>query len=330
MKSNRVKERIGINHVSTVVEGIWESGWQEYAAQNDDAIDGVVLLRRGSKNPRDTGGLVFVQVKCGANGYRKDQAQYPEHIGVALGEPYITAHIARWRRVPGPCVIVFVDDTTGATCPRAWWADLRCEETFSPTNAGMLLIPKSQRFGGHSKGDFLKLCGTIPRDREIEALRLNRSDDLSPKLGAKESLRNDAWDFYKSWRGDAAPMTNPTLGPIFINRVGWKHITRMGRRGERIVQSWLLLGAARAIIANCHAVYRLGRTSSSTTVDGAEKVIDYLALRARVTFSHRQQSVIQVVLRRQRVITTGSCGGETEKIWFYSVFELRRGGDHTY
>ena len=150
MNSNRVKERIGIDVVSRIVEVDWENGWQEYAAQNDDAIDGAILMRRGSKKPIDTGGLVFVQVKCGGNGYRNDQAQYPNHIGVALGAGYIDAHRPRWVRVPGPAVLVFVDDTQNRRDPPAWWADLKRTDTYSPTNDGMLLVPKAQRFGHHS------------------------------------------------------------------------------------------------------------------------------------------------------------------------------------
>ena len=32
--SNRVKGRIGVNAVATIVENLWESGWQEYGASN--------------------------------------------------------------------------------------------------------------------------------------------------------------------------------------------------------------------------------------------------------------------------------------------------------
>ena len=159
MTSNRVKERIGINRVSTIVENLWECGWQEYAAQNDDAIDGVILMRRGSKRPIDTGGLVFVQVKCGANGYRQDQAQYPRHIGIQLGKGYIDSHMPRWHRVPGPAVLIFVDDSVSKDCPPAWWVNLRHENVISPTNQGMILIPKTQIFSHHTKGDFRKICG---------------------------------------------------------------------------------------------------------------------------------------------------------------------------
>ncbi|MDD2770459.1 MAG: DUF4365 domain-containing protein [Methylococcus sp.] len=144
MTSNRVKERIGINAVSRVVEVNWESGWQEYAAQNDDAIDGVILMRRGHKRPVDTGGIVFVQVKCGGDGYRQDQKQYPDHIGIALGSAYIQAHRARWMKVPGPAVLVFVDDTLSRDNPPAWWADLKIEGSYSPTNTGMVLLSFSK------------------------------------------------------------------------------------------------------------------------------------------------------------------------------------------
>lgn len=93
--SNRVKGRIGVNTVATIVENLWESGWQEYGASNDDAIDGVILMRKGTAKPTDTGGIVFVQVKCGGDGYRQDQKQHPNHVGVALGLAYITKHRSR-------------------------------------------------------------------------------------------------------------------------------------------------------------------------------------------------------------------------------------------
>lgn len=118
---NRTKERIGINAVSRIVEIEWNSGWQEYAAHNDEGIDGIILMRRGTKSPSDTGGIVFVQVKCGGNGYRNDQVQYPDKICLALGQEYIEKHMSRWRGVPGPVILIFVDDTLDRKLPPAWW-----------------------------------------------------------------------------------------------------------------------------------------------------------------------------------------------------------------
>lgn len=323
--NNRVKERIGINAVSQMVEVAWESGWQEYGAQNDDAIDGVILMRKGHKQPADTGGLVFVQVKCGGNGYRQDQKQYPDHIGVALGKDYIAAHLPRWQKTPGPAVLIFVDDLHDKMNAPAWWVDLKSPSTYSPSNAGMLLIPKQQKFTRHSKGDFHRLCGSGAHDRQLERFSLTRSDTLIPRLGKGESLRDDAWNFYKSWRADPSSCTNSVLGFVLVNRVGWKHMTRHGRLPERIVQSWSLLGAAKMLVANSVNVFNLGHATTVSFSDGNSHTVDYLGLRANVAFPHRHHSVIQVVLKRSRLVCPDNPSYEREKIWFYSVYELRRG-----
>lgn len=326
--SNRVKERIGVHAVARMVETLWESGWQEYSASNDDAIDGVILMRRGSANPIDTGGVVFVQVKCGGNGYRRDQHQYPEHIGIALGAQYIEVHKPRWMRVPGPAVLVFVDDTIDRNNPPAWWVDLKDESSYSPTNRGMLLIPKTQRFAHHTKGDFHRLCGPGTQDRTLNVIELNRTQTLIPRLGRNESLRDDAWGFYKAWRSDKAARMNPRVGEVLVNRIGWKHITRRDRLPERIMQSWMLLGAAKQIIAQESRVLNFGRASVRDLEDGSKLVDDYLGLRSTITFPYRHHAVVQVVLKRSRVIRPSPSwrGTDAQKIWFYSVYELRRGG----
>ena len=324
MVSNRTKERIGINAVSRIVETDWESGWQEYATQNDDAVDGIILMRKGSKYQADTGGVVFVQVKCGGNGYRQDQAQYPDHICIQLGTKYIKTHMRRWMRVPGPMVLIFVDDTLDKKLPPAWWVDLRTD-CISPTNQGVILIPKKQRFGHHEKGAFHTLCGPGPVDRELITIKLTKEHQVSIHLGKNESLRNDAWTYYKNWRADEGSCFHPTIGQIFVNRVGWKHITRVGRSQERIVLSWLLLGAAREMIRQGANTMYLGHANIKTLDSGATKVTDYIGLRANVIFPHRHQSVVQVVLKRQRVLDTNYGAREKVKIWFYSVFEPRRG-----
>lgn len=325
MVSNLVKSRIGINKVSTTVENLWESGWQEYAAQNDDAFDGIIILKRGTKKPAATGGIIFVQVKCGSEGYKKIQKQYPNHIGVALGAQYIDEHISRWKAAPGPAVLVFVDDESSKVDPKAYWVDLRLEKTYSPTNGGMILIPETQRFSHHSKGDFHRLCGSNPLDRALEEIALTRKDGFIPNLGNKSSLREDAWKFYSEWKDAPAFDINPALGPILVNRVGWDHITRASRLPERVAQSWLLLGAAKKMITDCSAYWTLGNASSKTYPSGSTEITDYLGLRAKVTFPHRHHSVVQVILRRSRVTATTTNQAISQKIWFYSVYELRRG-----
>lgn len=324
MPNNKTKERIGINAVSRIVESDWESGWQEYGSQNDDAVDGIILMRKGSKDPADTGGVVFVQVKCGGNGYRNDQGKYPDHLCIHLGREYVTKHMERWKRVPGPTVLVFVDDTLDKKLPPAWWVDLR-SDCVSPTNKGVILVPKHQRFGHHAKGRFHALCGPGPIDRELRTIKLSKDQQVRVQLGRKESIRNDAWSFYKDWRNDDESRFHPNIGVIAVNRVGWKHLTRPGRSQERIVQSWLLLGAARQMIKQEANIMYLGHAKVDKLASGATKVIDYFGLRANVIFPQRQQAVVQVVLKRQRVLDTDYGNREKVKVWFYSVFEPRRG-----
>ncbi|GHE20131.1 hypothetical protein GCM10017767_06520 [Halomonas urumqiensis] len=52
-------------------------------------------------------------------------------------------------------------------------------------------------------------------------------------------------------------------------------------------------------------------------------VIDYIALRANVSYTHKDSSVVQVVLKRYIPTSEGQSG--ESKVWFYSVHELRRG-----
>lgn len=325
MQSNLVKSRIGINKVSTVVENLWECGWQEYGAQNDDAFDGVIIMKRGTKKPTATGGMVFIQVKCGSDGYKKEQQQYPNHIGVALGPAYIEKHATRWAKSPGPAILVFVDDEHSKENPAAYWADLQLEASFSPTNRGLILVPRTNRFAHHTKGDFHRLCGSAPSDLGIEELVLRRGDGFIPHVGTKSSLRQDAWEYYKAWKDSPDVDVNPALGPILVNRLGWDHMVRAGRRPERIVQSWLLLGAARTMIGQCERFWTLGNARSKSHQDGNTEVVDYLGLRAKVRFPHRDQSVVQVVLKRSRLVDASTFHEVRQKIWLYSVYELRRG-----
>lgn len=323
--SNLVKGRIGINKVATVVENLWDSGWQEYAAQNDDAFDGVIIMKRGLKNPAATGGLIFVQVKCGSGGYKQLQDQYPDHIGIALGAEYVAKHVPRWMKASGPAILVFVDDETSKENPAAYWTDLKRQDSYSPTNQGMVLVPKHQRFSHHTKGEFHRLCGSNPADQELQEVRLERRDGVTPGLGKHDCLRKDAWNFYATWKSADGFDVNPALGQIIVNRVGWEHMTRASRLPERVSQSWLLLGAAKKMIAECVRYWTLGHATERIFPDGTCELTDYLALRAKVSFPYRHHSVVQVILRRSRIVDANRLNMSRQKIWFYSVHELRRG-----
>ncbi len=321
MVSNIIKESIGLNTVSDIVQTNWGCGWQKYDALNDDGIDGIILMRRGLSKPVDTGGIVFTQIKCGGeNGYKKDIKKYSDFICLLLGEKYIRNHIPRWRCLPGPTVLIFVHDESR----EAWWVDLK-GDCYSKDNAHIILIPKNQRFGHHSKGIFHKMCGPRSTDLNLDKLIISRDQMMSARLGKNESIRNDAWSFYKSWRNDQQARMHPVLGNIIVNRVGWKHMTRKGRSQDRIINSWLLLGAAKQMVIQGAKIFYLGHAKVEDIGGNVIKVTDYLGLRANVVLPHRQETMIQVVLKRCRYVNKAYSSPVNQKIWLYSIFEPRRG-----
>lgn len=309
--------RLGINTVSSIVETNWQCGWQEFDSHNDDGVDGAILMRRGSIRPVDTGGVVFAQVKCGESYVRK-QKQHPDSICLALGADYVTSHIPRWKRLPGPTVLIFVNDPASRKNALSWWVQLR-PESIAPTNSGIILIPKSQRFGHHAKGPFQKLCGHQAQDNELPKIQMSVDELLPMSLGDGPPLRHSAWKFYKRWR-EEKDRTHPSLGKVLVNRVGWKHLTRPGRSLHRIINSCLLLPVAMKMVELGLPTSYLGRGKQRTTTSSS-RVVDYLGIRASVSFPHRQSSVVQVVLKRERLLIPHV----RTKVWFYSVFERRRG-----
>lgn len=324
MLNNKQKERLGMLTVEKTVTTKWFCDWQEYAQQNDEGIDGIIIMRKGQKQPIATGGVLFIQVKCGGNGYRSDQKQHPNHICINLGKEYIDSHKPRWNKVPGPAILIFADDNICSNNPPCWWVDLKKTESYSKSNQGQILIPKEQKWGAHSKGEFHKLCGPAQHDRILPFIKIDRLEDVALSLKKGGSIRDDAWNYYKQWRSEDNNRTNPKLGKIIINRVGWKHITRKGRKHERILQSWLLLGAAKKIIKSVDSANTLRCEEINTLPDGAKKITDYLGLKANISYSYRHETVVQVILKRVRFINPEK-NKETTKIWFYSVYELRRG-----
>ena len=308
------QEAVGLNHVSRIVQVSWSSGWQGIDPQNDDAVDGVVFFRQ---RDRDTGQIAFVQVKSGPSYYREWKTS-PDVVGVQLGEDYINKHRPRWNSLPGPVVLVYVLEREKKK-PLSWWADLRCEESYSLTNKQVVLLQRHNTFGPHSKGHIRRLAKAVTLDLPTIVAR-RRDINLSP-LG--HQFKSAIRQAYVDW-GHAvnAERAHPTLGVVEVSRVGWRHITRLGRRPERIIHSLHLLGIARQMIVHGGSVSPIGRAKSQTRANGAHEVLDYLALRANVVFPHRGPAIVQVVLRRKRMI--GKNGTTSQRLWFYSVYELGR------
>ncbi|WP_404365193.1 DUF4365 domain-containing protein [Corallococcus coralloides] len=313
----RPQESFGVTHTQQIVEYDWQSGWQELDRRNDDATDGLIILRRSNK---DTGDLVFAQIKCGS-GYRQDSTTRPNHVGVRVGADYIQKHRPKWAAVPGPMIMIYIDPSNRAS-PEAYWTDLRNPKSFTDDNKSIVLLPKSQKFGAHSKGHIAALCKTGSVDRLLPTIKVSRSD--INYLALSSSTKKAASRFYSAWKNEPSESrTNPALGAIDISRVGWRRMSRRRRRTERIIASWELLGVAKRIIQEVSNSSKLGGHRLIRSLDGRLDILDHLRLRARIVFPHRNEAIVQVTLRRKRSI---SMDGTTQiRHWLYSVHEIRRG-----
>ncbi len=296
-----------------------KSDWQPFEQGNDDGIDGFITFRKGGEV---TGEVVFVQSKC----YSSHQIApngLTDFIGLNIGKEYIQKHIPRWNKMIAPVIIIYTQYLIDDSKAISWWTDATDTNSYSENVQSYILIPKKQRFKGHSIGDLKKLCGHKQQDYNLPKIELTRNDVSLYKISSK--IKDEARKYYTNWaKSDISERYNPTLGEIQITRVGWRHLTRKNRKTERIIQSWSLLGVAKRIIKEIKEPENINR--SHTEIIGDWKIIkSYVILRAFVTFPHRYESSITVVIRKQIKINIKNGISEKPKHWFFSVYESRRG-----
>lgn len=312
----------GRDKLASIVRSQLRSDWQNIDGENDDSIDGLIYLRYRNNF---SGRLIFVQVKSGPS-FVKDykSPKYNSVIAIDIGKKYIEDHLPRWNALPGPVLLIFVAKPNSVSSP-IYWQDLREQDSFSKTNKGVVLIPKQNRFGSQTKGTLRKLCGSIPDSKTIPEIDLRREKVtlIRPSFSRKEALRA-----YHEWMASPADAVHPIIGPIKITNLGWRHITRKGRRPDSILNSLLLLEAAKAITRTDTPWRQLG---SAKVREGRKStsIVDHIALRALVLFRYRAPGTVQVIIRRTRNIWLSS-GKIDAKLTFLSVHELSRGNSQYY
>ncbi|TKT94057.1 DUF4365 domain-containing protein [Dyadobacter frigoris] len=309
----RMQDAMGTSVTRIITQGNAGHGFQDFAASNDNGVDGMIILR---KNGVDTGEILFVQIKCGGDsGYFVKAKKRPDEFGVKVGKKYIDEHRPRWNRISAPVILIYVDYNS----QKAWWADLKEELSYSSTNKGIIRVKERQRFGQHSFGEFRGLKGRVFISPEIETMSI-LSNELN-YIKVNKPIKECAKQFYKGWiNADIKERQNPVLGEIIVSRVGWRHITRTDRKQERLVNSLQLLSVAQKIIMNSKNVYSIRQVNSIlNSTDKSRIITDYIALKNNISFPSRQTSLIQVILKRKRKIA--SDGAIDTKIWFYSVYE---------
>lgn len=311
----RPQDSVGISTVDIITQGEAKHGWQVFDTRNDNGVDGMIIMRKRQGNERiDTGQIIFVQVKCGSpNGYYSETKKRPKHFGVNVGADYIISHLPKWQKLFGPVILIYVDYKT----KKAWWTDLKDDNSYTPDNNSLILVPKRQRFGIHSFSEFKRLKGNIHINSEIQQITIERS--AVNLFKPTEKLKDSAKNFYRAWAA-SQDRFHPDLGEIIVSREGWRHICRKGRKTERIIQSWSLLGVAKKIIQEVRNVCQLRVETSITDTLGNYSQTDYISLRCQIIFPQRHGSIVQVVLKRRRKFNaTKNC--LESKIWFHSVYE---------
>lgn len=311
----------GRDLVAFQVRSLLKSDWQDIDAENDDAIDGAVLLRHRGKF---LGRMLFVQVKSGPSFKRNyKQARFQGMIGVNLGSEYIATHRPRWNALPGPVILAYIENPDDRNS-KIYWQDLKSDHTYSKTNKAVVLVPKSQTFGSEAKGALRRLTGSVPDSVPLQTIDLTKVRSL---LATPAFDRKVARSFYRKWSA-SLEREHPELGRIDVTNLGWRHITRRSRRPENVHNSFMLLEAARQMIIQGAGWRQLGSAKireRATTID----VVDTLALRANVLFRQRAPGPVQVILRRTRCICKQSAKVQS-RIRFYSVHELRRNNAQHY
>lgn len=309
----------GINFVRALVEEQWSSDWQEISQQNDDCYDGVVFLRKRRRNTRHkTSGILSVQIKTGS-GYKVESKKRPGIIGINVGKDYIEKHKRKWKETLGPSILVFVEEEYEGGPKYAWWTDLKLDTSFSTENRNLILIDSRNQFGEHSKGDMFNLCGINLKSENLPEVTINRSEDEILTLQNK-SFKKMAREYYVSWQKSGSH--NQEFGSVVVTRLGWKHMTRKSKSKRAIYYALMLLPIARKIIQETSKSTSIGRLTEIETPD-KKSIYSYLGLRARIKSEFRNDFVVQVILRREKVYNKSLDKIETERIKFFTTYELK-------
>jgi len=323
-------EATGMRVVSQYVTEFWECGWQSLDQINDKGIDGEIIMRKGGK---DLGVNINVQVKCGINyisSITKDE------IKISISNK-LEEHIQYWKKQISPTVLVFVipyipkrdkhgeiifiDTVDKNGKPKkeqvwkesriksqAYWVNIKDENVFDKDKKTIIKIKKKDRFGEHSKGDFLKLIEPLLTKISFPEIKLKPENS---KLLTSDNLRDDARIFYKNWKLEdngcfkCKALNNEN---IIISRTGWNHITHKSRGRERRNISLKLLGAGKQIIEEVDKYYLLQQ------VEKIDYIEQKIGIRGNVVTKNEGKKTIQVVLLRRF-----NKSKNYDKYWFYSI-----------
>lgn len=285
--------QLGVNVVERVVLRDWASRWQPLDAHNDDGIDGLIFLEKGGAA---TGQVIYVQIKC----YQRPSKS--GDVNVSIGRTKLAKAIKKWRKLVGAAILIHVDPDT----LEARWVNLHADGDLLSAS---VRVPASQLFNADAKTVIGELCGTLHRD--VTAKNVDTYADDFPHLRSKEHIQTAARKFYRELASRPIEI-GETGQQVKFTREGWRHITRRGRPQLTRFQSLVLLGAIRPILQVSSTLdIRLQPTPHEPDNE------KYFAIKAAVSFPHRQSGIIKIVLHRNDADKPG-------QYRFHTIYEPRR------
>ena len=301
----------------------------------DKAIDGYIRLRKNvkfkknGKNYQDnveTGNLIGIQVKTvskipgtGSHSYYINMSDKTK-FGVNFNsKENLEKKKKIWDNFIGPVILIFVD----LESEKCWWADLG-DQTSYLTNDYSVTINKDNLFTIEAFDKISKLGRELFAKTDLINIDAKNYNFLSLSL---TDFKKSAKNVYENLNGKGefySETINPTLGQILYTNSGWKHITRLNRRKMRIFNSIMLLGISKLV---CQKVTNFTKVKKGLVRESQRyiKKVDFLTLRANVTFNFRQDAIVQVVIRRVKTFDKINPSLNIEdKYYFHSVYEPYR------
>jgi hypothetical protein len=307
---------------------ITELRWKmiEYP-EKTQALDGVLAVK---KNSQPTGDLITVQVKTGSSYKTKIEASSDFIINLRDKDKFDKWKNI-WRTVPGVMLFIFADFRNGySKAPVFYWADLKNENSYIGQTP-KLFIKHTQLMDKTFPSAYKKLKGYTPAYKYFTNTPvINKYDSLLniSSLSHNLSIKKKASIYYNKWKkGPIHDRTNPAIGEILINRVGWKNICRRGRAKERIIQSLQLLPVAKEMIKSINQSTLL-RTKDLPEVnvhDNTLTIERFYYVRALVKFKHRSETIVYVIFKQITVENYSNRKLISKKTWLFNVYEGCRG-----
>ena len=313
-RSNYFRELTGVRVVSMYVQEFFHWGWIKYDQENDDGIDGHIIIR--DHGGKDLGAIIKVQIKSGPSYVSSRVGNKEVRISPFSSKESFKKHLSSYSQSDCPVVLVWVNtqkkDAKGKVYedyyhPEAWW---RRVDNYEYNDESVISL--FNKFGEHSKGELFRLVKNHIKDW-IGYPKITLEGRLKNHFFSSD-LKQETYTFYREWREcNTILIWEKQNHKVKINRTGWRHINDYKRGRERINTSLRLLPLAREIITHSRTrpVLLQSRRITPTLVR------EQYGLRCRVLFGDQTMKVQVVLIRMKDEL-------ENDEQWrFYSIHVIK-------